>query len=261
MNEVTCFMLYFGRKQLAEESIESFLRQTYPHKRLIIINDHPDPCYLEKEYDNIKVYNFGSQKFKNLNEKYNFALSKVKTKWFCPWDDDDIWLPWHLENLTANISNVASNGKPRKIGMPLTLYSQDNEIVKIGWQMWADCIFEKREEVQCDSSSHINCDRQIVWHNEWNRYWLRIADYQPSFIFRRFTGNRNASMVVGENGPDYANKLRDEAGEISMKEPLTPHWDRDYTKDAELFMAKVKESLFHSKYVLQKVTPNRKETV
>ncbi len=256
MNDVTCFMLYFGRKELAEESIESFLRQTHPDKKLVIINTHPDPVMFNEGYDNIEVHNLKSDTFANLNEKYNYALAQVKTKWFCPWDDDDIWLPFHLTNLIENISRVIPNGNPLKIGMPLTLYSQDDKIVKVGWQMWGDCIFQKPDGLQCDSESHVNCDRQIVWHNKWHRYWLRTKDYPPSFIFRRFSGKRNASMVVGEKGPDYARRLCDEISSFSIKEPLTPHWNRDYTKDASEFMKKATESLFHSKYVLQKVTPN-----
>ena len=254
MNDITCFMLYFGRKELAEESVESFLRQTYPHKKLIIVNDHPDPIVFDKEYDNIEVHNVKPDTFTNLNEKYNYALSQVKTKWFCSWDDDDIWLSWHLENLASNIDKVTPNEYPMKIGMPLTLYSQDNEIIKVGWQMWGDCIFEMKEGLQCDSKSHINCDRQIVWHNDWNRYWLRIADYSPSFIFRRFSGKQNASMVLGEKGVGYGKKLKNEASKVSIKEPFLPQWKRDYDTDAKVFMDKVKKSMYNSKYVLQKVT-------
>ena len=261
MNDITCFMLYYGRKEVAGEAVESFLRQTYPHKKLVIVNTHPDPVWFEKEHSNIEVHNLKPDTFENLNEKHNYAFNQVKTKWFCPWDSDDIWLPGHLENLVKNIPNVVLNELPMKIGIPLTLYSQDNEIVKVGWQMWADCIFEKPEGLQCRTDTHINCDRDIVWHHQWNRYWLRIKDYSPSFIFRRFTDKRNASMVVGKNALDYAKRLRDRMNDTSIKEPLEPHWDRDYIKDADAFMGLVRESLFHSKYVLHKTNKNELQPV
>lgn len=247
---VTCFMLYYGRKELAEEAVESFLRQTYKNKKLLVVNTHKDPMYLEREYDNIEIHNLKTDAFRNLNEKYNYALSQIKTKWFCSWDSDDIWLPWHLENLFENIKNVIPNGNPMKIGMPLTLFSQDNEIIKVGWQMWGDCVFEKPEGLQINTNTHINCDRQIVYHNVWNRYWLRIKDYMPSFIFRRFSNKKNASMVVGKKALNYVQKLREKIEIVSIKEPLVPHWDKKYDEDAKGFMKIVKESMFHSKYVL-----------
>ncbi len=255
-NSVTCFMLYYGRIRLAEEAVESFLRQTYPHKRLVIVNDHPDPCYFEKKYDNIKVYNFKPGKFKNLNEKYNFALRQVKTKWFCSWDSDDLWLPWHLEDLIANIPNVTPTDLPMKIGRPLSLFSLDRKIKKLGWQMWGDCIFEvnghEGKVFQCDDNDTTNCDRQTVYMNKWNRYWLRIKDYPiPSFIFCRFSDMHNASMFLGKKGMDFKKKLFDDITKIPIKEPLRPHWNHDYVQDAKDFMVMLKETHYHTSNILQ----------
>jgi GT2 family glycosyltransferase len=101
--EITALMLYYGRRSLAEEAMESFLRQTYPHKCLLIVNTHPDPVYFEQEYPNVTVHNLAPDYFKNLNAKYNYALKQVETNWWAPWDSDDIWLPWHFENLVKII--------------------------------------------------------------------------------------------------------------------------------------------------------------
>ena len=257
-NQVTCFMLYYGKKSVAEESIECFLRQTYPHKRLVIVNDHPDPVYFEKEYDNIEIHNIEPYVFQNLNEKYNFALSQVKTKWFCPWDDDDLWLPWHLENLVANIPNVTPNELPMKIGYPVSLYGLDNKITKYGWQMWGDCIFEVNGHLdggckfRCNDKETTNCDRQTVYMNKWNRYWLRIKDYpMPSFIFRRFTGVDNASLWLGKKALEFRKKMYEKIVNTPLKEPMRPHWDRDYVKDTEDFMAMLKETNYHTDNILK----------
>ena len=255
-NSVTCFTLYYGRIRLAEEAVESFLRQTYPHKRLVIVNTHPDPVYFEKKYDNIKVHNLRPDKFKSLNEKYNYALSQVATKWFCPWDSDDLWLPWHLENLVANIPNVTPTDLPMKIGYPLSFFFLDSKIVKLGWQMWGDCIFEingdKGGTFQCDEASMTNCDRQTVYMNKWNRYWLRIKDYpMPSFIYRRFSDLDCASLWGGKKGLDFQKKLFEDVTKISIKEPVKPHWKIDYVKDAEDFMVMLKEKNYHTDNILK----------
>ena len=252
MNDITCITLYYGRKALAEEAVESFLRQTYLHKRLVIVNTHPDPLYFEKEYENIEVHNRQESEFANLNEKYNYALAQIKTKWFCPWDSDDLWLPWHLKNLVENIPKVQENGKPRKIGYPMSLFSLDNKIKKLGWQMWADCIFEVTRKIQCDSNSTMNCDRQIVYKNSWNRFWLRIKDYPtPSFIFRRFMAADNASLWLGKKGQQFVKELYKKVSAIPIKEPMRPHWDRDYVKDAEDFMKMLRESHYNTRYILK----------
>ncbi len=251
---ITCFMLYYGRKEVAEESVESFLRQTYPHRRLVIVNTHPDPVRFEKAYPNIGVYNLKPDTFKNLNEKYNFALSRVKTKWFASWDSDDIWLPWHLENLVANIQNVKQTDLPMKIGYPLSLYALDDKIKKLGWQMWGDCIFEVNGQgvFQCDDTKMTNCDRQTVYMNKWNRYWLRIKDYPtPSFIFRRYSDTENASAWLGEAGQKHVKKLFDAQVKISTKEPFRPHWNHDYAQDAKDFMKFLKEVHYNTNFILK----------
>ena len=77
--EITALMLYYGRKNLAEEAIESFLRQTYPHKRLVIVSTHPDGVHFETDYPEIEVHNLPPDAFENLNEKYNYAFSQIRT--------------------------------------------------------------------------------------------------------------------------------------------------------------------------------------
>lgn len=251
MNDVTCFTLYYGRKALAEEAVECFLRQTHPHKRLVIVNTHPDTLYFKTDYENIEVHNKKASDFRNLNEKYNYALSQIKTKWFCPWDSDDLWLPWHLENLIANIP-MQRNIHPMKIGYPMTLFSLDNRIKKLGWQMWADCIFERRGKIHCDANKTMNCDRQIVFKNKWNRYWLRLKDYpKPSFIFRRFSAADNASLWLGQKGQEFVRQLYAREAAKPIKEPMRPHWDRDYVKDADDFMDMLRASHYNTKHILK----------
>jgi len=241
MDDITCIMLYYGRKELAEEAIESFLRQTYPHKKLLIVNTHPDPVWFEKEYPEIEVHNVLSSAFENLNEKYNYALAQVKTKWWAPWDSDDIWLPWHLENLAKNIKNTTRNGMPRKIGMAKSYFMfDDKKEIKLGWNMWGTSIWETHDNdggiySQCDTSITRNCDRQILYL-DWDRYWLDTGGPKKplSFIFRwDLKKSHHRSAVLGDAGMDRGKKLRDDMNKKKMPDPLSPHWDVDYVKLVE----------------------------
>lgn len=240
--EITALMLYYGRRNLAEEAVESFLRQTYPHKKLIIVNTHPDKVWFEQEQPDIEVHNIIPDTFDNLNEKYNYAFSQIKTNWWAPWDSDDIWLPWHFENIVANIKYMKGGPDPKKIGIPKSYYSFNNVIQKIFWQLWSDCIFETLDSKgnlypHCDDKIPDNCDRQIVLDKQWNRHWLKSSQYPLSFIFR-WSKKEHGSSITGENALKNQANMRKKMYAIRNKEPFRPHWDRDYVQDARDFEAK-----------------------
>lgn len=84
------------RKYLLEEAVESFLRQTYADKELIILNDHPGQV-IEFDHPQVQVVNM-KERFKTLGEKYNYAISILADgDAICPWEDDDISLPHRLQ--------------------------------------------------------------------------------------------------------------------------------------------------------------------
>lgn len=80
-------------KELAIRSIESFKRQTYKNKYLIIINDGK---YSLQSSSNDRIQEIKIRRKANLGKLRNFGLKAVPAKalWI-QWDDDD----WHHENL------------------------------------------------------------------------------------------------------------------------------------------------------------------
>jgi glycosyltransferase involved in cell wall biosynthesis len=96
---ISCKCITYGRVELLEESIESFLRQDYPGKKeLIIVNDCPFQT-LVYDHPNIKIYNL-DKTFETIGHKENFAISKCSADIIAVWDDDDIALPNHLINIS-----------------------------------------------------------------------------------------------------------------------------------------------------------------
>jgi len=96
---VSCLCLTYRRppkdQYLLEESIESFRRQTYPNKELVMVNDCPGQI-LAYDAPDVRVYNLPNR-CNSVGEKRNLAVALAKGELLAPWDDDDICLPWRLE--------------------------------------------------------------------------------------------------------------------------------------------------------------------
>ena len=96
---VSCLCLTYRRPArdqfLLEEAIESFLRQTYPNKELVILNDCPGQV-LSCDAPGLRIYNVPNR-FNSVGEKRNTAVALAKGNILAPWDDDDISLPWRLD--------------------------------------------------------------------------------------------------------------------------------------------------------------------
>lgn len=100
MRKVSCviptFNRYPGAGHLVDEAVESFLRQDYPEKELIIFNDTPgQELELDQDYRDVVVVN-SPRRYKTLGEKLNAAFGLATGEFLCRFDDDDISLPWRL---------------------------------------------------------------------------------------------------------------------------------------------------------------------
>ena len=103
--KITCLMPTCNRMVMAQEAVVQFMRQDYPDRELIVLDDSddPDPIMQRIHYfpmENIKyVY---SQPKQNHGEKMDrlFRMA-VETDFVCVWDDDDIYATDRLTQLVA----------------------------------------------------------------------------------------------------------------------------------------------------------------
>lgn len=82
---------------LLEECVESFLRQHYPNKELLICNDTPGQL-LKFNHPQVRIFNL-SKRFDNVGQKISFMMDHTDANVFARMDDDDCYLPWHLTQL------------------------------------------------------------------------------------------------------------------------------------------------------------------
>ena len=229
MPEITCIMMYFGRKALAEEAIESFLYQTYPAKQLLIVNTHPDPVWFDEDLPDITVLNV-EDTFETIPEKFNFALDHVHTEWFTLWDDDDIWLPDHLVNLVRSIKQ--RNGLPRMVGNPKRYKWSNGKIKSVSNSSLGQCFIYETCDYRLDPKRLDHGVDFMLKNLKWDRQI--IENQSPSFIYRWGTGDRHLSSG-GQNELRAAKqkKIVAEKNKIPLKGPMKPHWKADYEKQVE----------------------------
>lgn len=99
---ISCKMITYGRVNILEEALHSFLIQDYPANKceLVIVNDYP----LQKlvfDHPQVKIYNL-DKTFKTIGEKENYAIERCSGELIAVWDDDDIALSNHLSNVAKH---------------------------------------------------------------------------------------------------------------------------------------------------------------
>jgi hypothetical protein len=92
---VSCICPTYGRPELLEEAIQSFLLQDYRGpKELIVLNDF-DRQFLMFDHPEVTIINL-PRRFRTLGEKHNAAVALASHDLIFVWDDDDIYLPHRL---------------------------------------------------------------------------------------------------------------------------------------------------------------------
>lgn len=97
---ISAKMITYGRVEWLEESLHSFLiQESNIDRELIIVNDYPLQ-ELVFDHPKVKIYNL-KETFKTIGEKENFAMSKCSGEIIAQWDDDDIAMSNHIENING----------------------------------------------------------------------------------------------------------------------------------------------------------------
>ena len=106
--KIDCLMGTYGRCSIACEALSCFLQQSITDQvSLLIYNQHPIP--LSFEHSRVRVVNEvppeGSLRF--IRSRM-IELADSSADFIHWWDDDDLYLPWHLEDCLRHVGkNVA----------------------------------------------------------------------------------------------------------------------------------------------------------
>lgn len=97
---ISCLMVTRGRVGLARFAIDSFLRQTYPNRELVILDDGPEDGLARLvaglRRPEIRLIRLPDQRLP-LGRLRNMAVEQAAGEYVCQWDDDDLYDPQRLE--------------------------------------------------------------------------------------------------------------------------------------------------------------------
>lgn len=235
---ISCLCPTFHRvphhQYLLEEAIESFLRQDYPYKELIVCNDQPHQT-LSCDAPNVRVINC-AKRFPSFAQKIDFMISKARGSYFCRWDDDDISLPHRLSYSFDRLT-------PREGGELRREWRAENYI------------YAPRNGTAVIDYSHGNTHLTAIWHKSllsYNRYrypyqWPGGEDqmfnrilFENGFPFKGDTvPDKDVFYIyrwgVGKHwsGPGGdLQKVYEQLGEdmvVPGEFKLAPHWRQPYS--------------------------------
>jgi len=236
---ISCKCITYGRVNLLEEAIESFLRQDYPKDRceLIIVNDYA----LQKlKYDDprVTIINF-DQTFKTIGDKETYATSVCQGDIICQWDDDDIALPNHLQNVAKYFTDETNilhwqNG---------IFYNEPN-ITDITWIGNSGIVFRKAAWEAIGKHPIENAGYDMTFIERLAKYGGRTFASPPkeeaSWMYRWSMPSADLYHQSGmghdiEGRPNVIERhslhveILRQKGKIPTGEiQLNPHWNHDY---------------------------------
>jgi glycosyltransferase involved in cell wall biosynthesis len=245
---ISAKMITYGRVSTLEEALHSFLIQDYPKDKceLIIVNDYP----LQKlvfDHPQVYIYNL-DETFETIGEKENYAIRKCQGPLIAVWDDDDIAMSNHLQNIAKYwkedtnllhwLKGVAYNDKKisaiGNVGNSGIVYSKaawytigKSPIMNAGGDM---VLVQALQAL--DNSKVVRAfppDDEVSWFYYWaNRSFHQSGlgtddDTRPNIIVR------NSEHIENER-----KKGNIPTGTIELK----PHWDIDYQQQLIKFNKK-----------------------
>jgi hypothetical protein len=227
MLKITAICCTYKRSSVLPTAIECFLRQDYPSelRELVVLDDAG--LHGNQEGPGWKIVSF-DQRFRTLGEKRNAsaALASSTTDAYCVWDDDDIYLPWHM-SAAASALEEAEFSRPSAIwldGPEHRLRRARTKGLYHGAWAFRRSLFERAHGYPFIQSGQ---DLGLLkrFHDLGATYADPLScDARPSYIYRWFTTDTGWHLsAMGRGGYERLESL--ERGEAQK---MVPSWDVDW---------------------------------
>jgi len=215
----------YKRPRLLAEAIECFLRQDYPaaKREMIVLDDAGQ--YADQQGDGWRIVSLPTR-FRTLGEKRNASAALVSpdVDAYCVWDDDDIYLPWHISAAAAALAEADYT-------IPTQLYidkegrlecKANQSLFHGAWSFRRKAFEPVRGYPFIQSGQDQGLLKRFKAAN------LRRADpiqfdARPSYVYRWFTAHSQHISAMGTDGYDRLGRQPTPSATT-----ITPGWERDW---------------------------------
>jgi hypothetical protein len=231
--KVACLCPTYKRPRELANVIECFLRQDYPAelRELIVLDDAGQYVPDAITTPGVKLITT-PHRFRTLGEKRNAsaALSSPDAVIYSVWDDDDVYLPWHISAAVAALEQTGAD-----YTIPTALYTENRKRLapKSNGQMfhgaWA---FRRAAFERVGGYPWIQSGQDQGLLRRFKAASLRRADPirfdpRPSYIYRWGT-TPCGWHISGLNRQDGYERVAAKQGESIQQ--LTPALEKDWTE-------------------------------
>lgn len=218
------------------EAIESFQRQSFKDAILQITNTHPTPLKLDKEYDNIVIYNI-KDVFGQYPRHAVWSVFRIKTPYWTILDDDDIYMPSYLEEFNSIIEKYTD--EYIQIIRNKRIFDDNGKIIKIECGGWGGRLLSRFKISDLENmlkrksfNSYQGIDNYLTWHAHKGKQikaklpstYITRRQKDVAHIYKRL--DNNLKVVKNRIG-----KSKQIAYGSKKLEVISPFWDKDYVKE------------------------------
>jgi len=230
--KIACLCVTYNRPAQLAESIECFRRQTHPQRELVILDDagQYDPAACD-HLPGVKLVTT-RHRFRTLGEKRNACAGLVSpdVDALALWDDDDIYLPWHLEQAVELLTNgKVAWSRPAEVWIdhPRCLKRKKTAgLFHATWVLTRDAFLKAHGYPAMQSGQDQALGRRLRQMNVCQASPVGL----PSFIYRWFTyHNARHLSAMGRGGYERrgVEKIVPHVGRIQ------PIWSQNWPRRVE----------------------------
>jgi len=248
---ISVIALTYARVDRLNECIESFVRQDYPDKDMVVLNTCPQQTLIYS-HPNVTVFNL-TERPKNLGEARNMAVERCQDGLICLLDDDDLALPNYL---SVYAEALAKNPEAQWVWVDKQFYMVAGKIQKIALGACNTFAFTKQawRAVGGYNAMNVGEDRDFIGRMTAKLPGARVSVRTDEVAYLYCWGNGVYHLSgMGDDKPhrtnswdrsrmDFEWKLKQrkvQTGPILMK----PEWKQNYVKLAQSFLGNGKADL------------------
>lgn len=262
MNKVSFVCTTYRRFTCVNRIVAQYHAQTYKNKELIIFNtDVEHPYTLGIQDDSIIIINNNinyetGESYTNRGHICRDAVTHATGDYFMLADDDDIYLPWHIEQA---VDGITTNGKdawkPAK-----SFFAQPNRLIMVANTLEASVIVKMNRIKEIGFRTDLTGYEGLSWYtklrdekqlDEHNHY------YVPSYCFNwsdpgEIAGHKQSGDINNPNNFENHKKASTDyatgplMGDVDLTKVYQPYYEY-IRNNQDLFPAELIE-----KYILDK---------